>query len=99
MCWPAYVIIVADVLAPNRCQDICNHDTVTMVPHHIIMRTASNGSVTGPLWGESTGHHLIYLIKASDFWFFHYSAPEQKIEQTIETPGIWDAITLIMMSM
>ena len=27
------------------------------------------------------------------------SAPEQMVDQTIETPVIWDAITLIMMSL
>ena len=29
--------------------------------------------VTGPLWGESTGHRCIPLTKASDaeLWYFH----------------------------
>ena len=69
-----------------------------------IMMTSSNGNifrVTGPLWGESTGHRWIPLTKASDaeLWYFLWSAPEQRVEQTIETPGIWDAIAPIMTSL
>ena len=57
--------------------------------------------VTGSLWGESIGHRLISLTKASDkeLWCFPLSAPEQTVKQTIETPVIWDAIALIMMSL
>ena len=53
------------------------------------------------LWGESTGHRWIPLTKASDaeFWCFLWPAPEQTVEQTIETPVIWDAIALIMTSL
>ena len=63
--------------------------------------TSSNGNifrVTDPLWGESTGDRWITLTTASDaeLWCFLWSAPEQTAEQTIETPEIWDAITLIM---
>ena len=38
--------------------------------------------------------------KASDaeLWCFLWYAPEQTVERTIETPGIWDAIALIMTS-
>ena len=52
--------------------------------------------VTGPLWGESTGHRRIPLTKASDaeLWF----TPEQTAEQTIKTLVIWDAAALIMTS-
>ena len=35
--------------------------------------TSSNGTifrVTGPLWGESTGHRLIPITKASDAGHF-----------------------------
>ena len=44
------------------------------------MMTSSNGSifrVTGPLWGEFTGHWWIPLPKASDaeLWCFLWSAP------------------------
>ena len=57
--------------------------------------------VTGHLWGESTGHQWIPLTNASDaeLWNFFWSAPEQKVEQKIETLVIWDAITLIMTSL
>ena len=67
------------------------------------MLTSSNGNffrVTGPLWGEFTGHRWITPTKASDaeLWCFLY-APEQTVEQTVETPVIWNAIVLIMTSL
>ena len=57
--------------------------------------------VTGPLWGESTGHRWNPLTKASDaeLWYFLWSAPEQTVEETIATPVIWDAIALVMTSL
>ena len=41
-----------------------------------------------PLWWKSIGHRWIPLTKASDaeLWCFLCSAPEQTVEQTIETP-------------
>ena len=41
--------------------------------------------VTGPLWGEFTGHRWIPLTKASDskLWCFFNPVPEQMVEQTI----------------
>ena len=59
--------------------------------------TSSNRNifrVTGPLWGESTDHRWIPLTKARDaeLWFFLLSAPEQTVEQTIETLVIWNAM-------
>ena len=68
------------------------------------MMTSSDGNifrVTGPLWWEFTGHRWIPLTKASDMelWYFLWSAPEQTVEQTMETPVIWDAISLIMTSL
>ena len=52
------------------------------------MMTSSNGNifcVSGPLWGEFTGHRWILLTKASDaeLWCFVWSALEQTVEQTI----------------
>ena len=49
------------------------------------MMTSPNGSVfrvTGPLWGEFTGHRWIPLTKASDaeLWCFIWSAPEWTVE-------------------
>ena len=43
--------------------------------HHFSMLTTSNGNilrVTGPLWGEFTGHQWIPLTKVSDaeLWCF-----------------------------
>ena len=43
--------------------------------------TSSNGNifrVTGPVWGEFTGHRLIPHTKASDveLWCFPWSGPE-----------------------
>ena len=68
------------------------------------MVTSSNGyifHVTGPLWGESTGHRWIPLAKTSDaeLWCFLWSAPKETVEQTIEMPAILDAIALIMTSL
>ena len=66
-----------------------------------IMMTSSNGNITGPLWGESTGHRWIPLTKGSDaeLWCFLWSVPEQTVEQAIETPMIWDVLALIMTSL
>ena len=57
--------------------------------------------VTGPLWGESTGHRWIPLTKASDaeLWRFLWTSPEQTAKQTIETLVSWDAIALMMTSL
>ena len=46
--------------------------------------------VTGHLSGENNGHRWIPLKKASDaeLWCFLWSAPEQRVEQTIETSVI-----------
>ena len=50
--------------------------------------TSSNENifrVTGPLWGESTGHRWIPLTKSSDagLWYFLWSVPEQMIDVTV----------------
>ena len=63
------------------------------------MKMSANKSifrVTGHVWGKSTDHRWIPLAKASDteLWYFS-SAPEQTVEQAIETPVIWNAIALI----
>ena len=68
------------------------------------MMTSSNENifrVTGPSWGESTGHRWIPFTKASDaaFWCFLWSAPEQTVEQAIQMPVIWDATFAIMTSL
>ena len=57
--------------------------------------------ITGPLWGESTGHRWILLTKASDadLWCFLWSVPEKTVEQIIEMPVTWDATGLIMTSL
>ena len=75
-----------------------------ILPYSTYMMTSSNGNifrVTGPLWGEFTGHRWIPLTKASDaeLWCFLWSGPEQTVEQTIETQVIRDAIALIMTSL
>ena len=58
---------------------------------------SSNGNifhVTGPLWGESTGHRWIPLTKASgvELWCFLWSVPEQTVSKQsrwywFETPS------------
>ena len=69
----------------------------------LFMNPSSSGNifrVIGPLLGESTCQRWIPLKKASDweFWCFLWSTPEQTVEQTTETPVIWEAIALIMTS-
>ena len=61
-------------------------------PLGAIMMTSSNGNnfrVTGPLPGESIGDRWIPLTTASDaeLWCFLWSAHEQTVKQTIETPS------------
>ena len=63
------------------------------------MMTSSYGNifrVTGPLYGEFTGHRWIPLTKPSDaeLWCFLWSAPEQTADQTMEK--IWDVIAFII---
>ena len=76
---------------------------ITACQHSLNMMTSSNGNifhVTGPLYGEFTGHRWIPLTKASDteLCYFHWSAPEPTVEQTMETPVNLDAIVRIMTS-
>ena len=54
--------------------------------------------VTGPLSGESTAERWIPLTKASraELWWFLWSAPQYKTEQTIGMPVIWNAIAVII---
>ena len=67
----------------------------------VFMMTSTNENifrVTGPLWRETTVHRWIPLTKTNnaELWCFPWSAPEQTIEQTIETLVIRDAIAPIM---
>ena len=50
---------------------------------------------------EFNGHRWMPLTKASDteLWFSFLFAPEQTVEQTIETSVIWDTNALIMTSL
>ena len=59
-----------------------------------IMTMSSNEEifrVNGPLWGETAGH--------VELWCFLWSAPEQTVEQTLDTRVILDAMWLIMTSL
>ena len=58
-------------------------------------------AAAGPLWGETTSQRWIPLTKASDaeLWCFLLSIPEQTVEQTIDTPVIWEAIASITTSL
>ena len=51
--------------------------------------------------GISIGDRWIPLTKTSDAEFdgFFLSAPQQAVEQTLETPVIWNAISFIMTSL
>ena len=75
-------------------------DLNSLQNHDVVIKW-KNFRVTDPLWGESAGHRWIPLTEASDAerWYFPWSAPGQMVEQTIETPVIWDAIALIMTSL
>ena len=74
---------------------LCHHD-ISWWRHQIETFSAllaiceGNPPVTGNRW--------IPLTKASDaeLWCFLRSALEQTVDQTIETPMIWNAIALIM---
>ena len=57
------------------------------------MMTSSNGNLI-----RVTGDRPIPRTKASyaELWFFLWSAPDQKVEQTFEMPMIWDGIVLII---
>ena len=73
-CWPDHFLIV--IVAKCRLPYV---DFVHCYPHPFMM-TSSNGNifrVTGPLWGEFTGHRWIPLTRASgaDLWCFLWSAP------------------------
>ena len=48
--------------------------------------------------GKFTGHRWIPLTNASDaeLWCFLWSASEQTVNQTIETPAFWDAVALVL---
>ena len=94
----------------NRNNQGSNYDTVNLhlglnvLIYFISMVTSSNKNifrVTGLLWRETTGHRWIPLTKLvmRNLWCFLWYAPEQMVEQTIETPLIWDAIALIMTSL
>ena len=52
-------------------------------------------------WPFVRGIHLSHYNDANDaeLWYLFWSAPEQMAEQTIETPAIWEAISLIMTSL
>ena len=67
------------------------------------MMTSSNGNifyVTGPCEGNSPVNGYFPSQKPVTRSFeIYWSAPEKTIEQTIETPVIWDAIPLIMTSL
>ena len=61
----------------------------------------TNFRVTGPLWGESTGHRWFPFATASDaeLWCFHWSVFEQAVEPINEMSVILDTIAVIMTSL
>ena len=103
--WPRHDVIITFVLyllvyciIVTLYQNL--HLALNMVSN---MMTSSNGNifrVTGPLWGESAGHRWIPLRKASgvELWSSLWSVPERMVEQTIETPVIWEVNALILTS-
>ena len=67
-----------------------------VIKDYVLMRDS-----TVLLCGGFTGHQWIPRTKANDavFWCFLWSGPEPTVEQTKETPVIWDAIALTMRSL
>ena len=88
----------AETAELRRCQGCWQPwvSTVMLTWSHVNISPA-----TGPLWRESIGHRWISLTKASDaeLWCFLWFVSEPTVEQTIETPVIWDEIAFIMISL
>ena len=80
-------MLIAEVTAPN----LYNADHIYIYHDDVIKW--KHFRVADPLCGEFTGHRWNPLTKAIDaeLWCFLWSAPEQTLEQTIDTPVIWDA--------
>ena len=80
------------------------------IPHHEMccprcnVITSTNGKncrVTGPLWGESTGHRWIPLTKASDakLWYFFDVRMNKRLSKQNREAGDLNALTLIVTSL
>ena len=85
------ILLTVGSLAPSQSYDFSRIKPFNFMCIWRIMKTSSNGNlfrVTGPLWGEFTGHRWIPLIKASDaeLWCLIWSAHEQTVEQIIAAP-------------
>ena len=79
------------IIATDDLKNIC-HDDVIKWKHF---------PRCWPLARESTGHRWIPYTKAShaELWCFLWSALRRMVEQTLETPVIWDAIALVTNSL
>ena len=81
--------VLAEVIGMIYCQGLhVNHLWLN------IMKSSNIFRVTGPLWGESTGHRWIPLTKASDaeLWFFfalclNKRLSKQSLHRWFETPS------------
>ena len=70
--------------------------------HDDALMTSSNGNifhVAGFCAGEFTSDRWIPPTKASDTELWRFLSSEPTVEQTMETPVIWDATALIMASL
>ena len=92
-CWDLLIRVSKKGAMLKHCISESSHVMYTRILQCYLtgigMMTSSNENivrVTGPLWGESTGRRLIPPQKASDaeLGCFLWSAPEQKIAQTIQ---------------
>ena len=66
------------------------------------MMASSNGNISALLAlceGYPPGEFPSQRPVTQSSWCFLWSVPEQTVEQTIETPVIWDAMVLIMTSL
>ena len=85
-CYGLMVVLILVQFWLNKVRRCCvSIITLTMIGrnshNHVTMMTSSNGKnfrVTGPLYGEFTGHRWSPRTKASDaeLWCFLWSAPE-----------------------
>ena len=97
----------ADIWQYNKPKFLCWQSvnlTTCSYRYNNIMMTSLNGNisrVTGPLWGgiHRSPVHSPHKGPWRGTLMFLLSAPEQTVEQTIERPVIWDAISLIMTSL
>ena len=97
---PYITLIISAMYACKQAVLATQYPTLWLFNNMMMSSNENIFRVTGPLWGESTGHRWIPLTKVSDTepWRFLWLGPKWTVGWTIETLVIWDAIALIMTS-